>query len=224
MIAFVSVVASYNVFSMTRKLTVFLLVSFALLYTVLVPSPDFKMEITGELGPKALRYYETKHKTEGVKKYHRVHVNDVLIDVGHVYPAPRKDGPTEHPLSKTRKGKRRRNRRNLPVEVEEALPNVLKEWDVAERGQQHDPASLRSLQQPPKTEDNVGKGPQEHRAALNRHDTLRESLRKQDLLGKDDVNVILQNPAAGGDRKEVKQKGTCMGSTELHNQRHSNNK
>ena len=102
---------------MAKKLTVAVLVLFALLYSMIVPSPsDYEYDITKGLGPQALYYYKlVGGKNSG---YHQV--NNLLFDTGQVYPPPRK--PTISPKNRKRK---KRKRKALPLRVERVLPNVM---------------------------------------------------------------------------------------------------
>ena len=102
---------------MAKKLTVAVLVLFALLYSMIVPSPsDYEYDITKGLGPQALYYY----KLVGGKNGAYYQVNNLLFDTGQVYPPPRK--PTISPQKRKRK---KRKRKSLPSRVERILPNVM---------------------------------------------------------------------------------------------------
>ena len=96
---------------MAKKLTVAVLVLFALLYSMIVPSPsDYEYDITKGLGPQALYYYKLVGGKNGA--YHQV--NNLLFDTGQVYPPPRK--PTISPQKRKRKKRKRKSR---------TLPNVM---------------------------------------------------------------------------------------------------
>ena len=103
---------------MARKLTVLFLVLIALLYSVMVPSPDYEYEIKRGLGPQALYYYKL---VEGRRGYHQM--NNLLFDTGQVYPPPKKVEPTLPP-SRYRK---RKKRRKVPSRVKYVLPNVMRQ-------------------------------------------------------------------------------------------------
>ena len=95
---------------MAKKLTVAVLVLFALLYSMIVPSPsDYEYDITKGLGPQALYYYKMIGGKNG--GYHQV--SNLVFDTGQVYPPPRK--PTILPKNRKRK---KRKRKPLPLRVE----------------------------------------------------------------------------------------------------------
>ena len=114
---------------MARRLTILLFVVIALLYTMMVPSPDYEYQITRGLGPQALYYYK---QVGGKRGYHQV--NNLLFDTGQVYPPPKKIIPTSSP-SKYRK--RRKRRRKVPSHVKHVLPNLMRQRVEAIENRDH---------------------------------------------------------------------------------------